>query len=91
MEEEYRSDIFGERGILLGGVHGIIEALSDRYTRVEGMTEERAFAETAECITGAVSQKISHEGILAVYEGTYDSSATGPGQNRNLLVFSCVP
>ena len=27
MESEYRSDIFGERGILLGGVHGLVESL----------------------------------------------------------------
>ena len=27
LESEYRSDIFGERGILLGAVHGIVESL----------------------------------------------------------------
>ncbi|KAG6752304.1 hypothetical protein POTOM_044527 [Populus tomentosa] len=27
LEQEYKSDIFGERGILLGAVHGIVESL----------------------------------------------------------------
>ncbi len=31
LTEEYKSDIFGERGILLGGVHGIVESLFRRY------------------------------------------------------------
>ena len=36
LESEYKSDIYGERAILLGGVHGMVEALFKRYTR-EGM------------------------------------------------------
>ena len=32
LESEYRSDIFGERGILLGAVHGIAESLYARFT-----------------------------------------------------------
>ena len=31
LESEYKSDIYGERGILLGAVHGIIESLYRRY------------------------------------------------------------
>jgi ketol-acid reductoisomerase len=31
LEMEYRSDIFGERGILLGAVHGMVEALYRRF------------------------------------------------------------
>jgi ketol-acid reductoisomerase len=34
LEDEYMSDIFGERGIFLGYVHGIVEALFRRY--IEG-------------------------------------------------------
>ena len=30
LTEEYKSDIYGERGILLGGVHGIVESLFRR-------------------------------------------------------------
>ena len=31
LESEFKSDIYGERGILLGAVHGIIESLYRRY------------------------------------------------------------
>jgi hypothetical protein len=33
LKSEYCSDIFGERGILLGAVHGIVESLYRRYQR----------------------------------------------------------
>lgn len=82
LEQEYKSDIFGERGeqskvhsqhtssfsvgmltifpsgILLGAVHGIVEALFRRYTE-NGMGEELAYKNTVECITGIVSRTIS--------------------------------
>ncbi|OAY77401.1 Ketol-acid reductoisomerase, chloroplastic [Ananas comosus] len=45
LEQEYKSDIFGERGILLGAVHGIVEALFRRYTE-NGMSEELAYKNT---------------------------------------------
>ncbi len=67
LESEYKSDIFGERGILLGAVHGIVEALYQRY-RSQGMSQEEAFEQTAESVTGPISRIISHEGILAVYQ-----------------------
>lgn len=67
MESEYRSDIFGERGILLGGVHGLVEALYRRY-RGEGASQEDAFRRTAEAVTGPISKTISHHGIIGVYE-----------------------
>ena len=38
LESEYKSDIFGERGILLGAVHGIIESLYRRYVS-QGMSK----------------------------------------------------
>ena len=58
LESEYRSDIFGERGVLLGGVHGIVESLYTRYTG-EGMSKEDAFKNTVECITGPITKLIS--------------------------------
>ena len=67
LESEYKSDIFGERGILLGAVHGIVEALYQRY-KTEGMSCEEAFDNTAESVTGPISRIISKEGIIAVYE-----------------------
>lgn len=36
LESEYKSDIYGERCILLGGVHGMVESLFRRYVR-QGM------------------------------------------------------
>ncbi len=71
MEMEYRSDIYGERGILLGAVHGICEALY-RYYRADGMDKETAFKETAETITGPISAIISKQGIKAVYDQLKD-------------------
>ncbi|KAG5559249.1 hypothetical protein RHGRI_008969 [Rhododendron griersonianum] len=58
LEQEYKSDIFGERGILLGAVHGIVETLFRRYTE-DGMSEDLAYKNTVECITGVISRTIS--------------------------------
>lgn len=90
LEDEYKSDIFGERGklkfwffainfnilfsldytwslsfvscfylgILLGAVHGIVEALFRRCTE-NGMGEDLAYKNTVECITGIISKTIS--------------------------------
>lgn len=67
LEMEYRSDIFGERGILLGAVHGIVEGLFRRYI-AEGVDEEQAYLDAVEAITGPISETISHRGIRAVYD-----------------------
>jgi ketol-acid reductoisomerase len=66
LASEYQSDIFGERGILLGAVHGIVEALYRRF-RNEGDSPERAFMRSAESITGPISRTISRAGIIGVY------------------------
>ncbi|KAF8411043.1 hypothetical protein HHK36_003582 [Tetracentron sinense] len=66
LEQEYKSDIFGERGILLGAVHGIVESLFKRYTE-NGMSEDLAYKNTVESITGIISRTISTKGMLAVY------------------------
>ncbi|PIN22885.1 Ketol-acid reductoisomerase [Handroanthus impetiginosus] len=66
LEQEYKSDIFGERGILLGAVHGVVESLFRRYTE-NGMSEDLAYKNTVESITGIISKTISAKGMLAVY------------------------
>jgi ketol-acid reductoisomerase len=71
LRNEYRSDIFGERGILLGAVHGIVESLFRRY-REHGVVDDEAFVRACESITGPISQTISKRGILAVYEDLSD-------------------
>jgi ketol-acid reductoisomerase len=67
LDSEYRSDIYGERGILLGAVHGIIESLYKRFTS-QGMSKEDAFLHSAEAITGPISRIISKQGIMGMYE-----------------------
>lgn len=66
MRDEYKSDIYGERGILLGAVHGIIEGLFRRYIK-EGLSPEEAFIQSSESITGPITKTISKHGILKVY------------------------
>lgn len=67
LRSEYCSDIYGERCILLGAVHGMVEALFRRYVR-EGMSPEEAFLQSSESITGNIVKIISTEGIKAVYD-----------------------
>jgi ketol-acid reductoisomerase len=67
LESEYKSDIFGERGILLGAVHGIVESLYEWFKN-HGYSQEEAFNNSVESITGPISKMISKEGMLAVYE-----------------------
>ncbi|NBV42144.1 ketol-acid reductoisomerase [bacterium] len=66
LESEYKSDIFGERGILLGAIHGLCESLFG-WLREHGVNEEDAFIRSAESITGPISKTISREGIIGVY------------------------
>ena len=68
LESEFKSDIFGERGILLGAVHGLVEGLYRRFINHDDMKKKQAFLNSAESITGPISKTISKEGILAVYE-----------------------
>ena len=62
LESEYRSDIFGERGILLGAVHGIAESLYARYVG-QGMAKDDAYLNTSKSITGPISKTISRYGL----------------------------
>jgi len=63
---EWRSDITGERAILLGGVHGIVEAFY-RYLRDKGFPEKSAVVMSVGNITGPISRAISANGILGLY------------------------
>ncbi|RHY36543.1 hypothetical protein DYB38_008440, partial [Aphanomyces astaci] len=65
--EEYKSDIYGERGVLLGGVYGLIEALFRHYVH-QGKSPAEAFHDAADSLTGPLNTLISHHGLLAVYD-----------------------
>lgn len=67
LDMEFRSDIYGERGILLGAVHGVVECLYRHFVE-HGTEPDQAFNETVESVTGPISHMISHKGIKAVYE-----------------------
>lgn len=67
LESEYKSDIYGERCCILGGVHGAVESLFRRYVR-QGMSDEEAFRQSVECVTGPLTRIISRDGMLGVYE-----------------------
>ncbi len=67
LEAEYKSDIFGERGVLLGGVHGVVESLY-RWFTCQGDSPEQAYLNSVESITGPITERISKDGILAVYQ-----------------------
>jgi ketol-acid reductoisomerase len=66
LRSEYLSDVSGERGILLGGVHGIVESLYRRF-RDQGMSDEDAFRHSTESLTGPISRTISKDGLAGVY------------------------
>lgn len=71
LTNEYRSDIYGERGILLGAVHGIAEATYQYYLD-QGKSDSEAFIRSAETITGPISKTISKKGIKGLYESLPD-------------------
>lgn len=66
LEMEYRSDIFGERAILLGAVWGILEALYSSYIAEQGLMPGEAFARSALSLTGPISQTISEGGLVLI-------------------------
>ncbi|GLY02445.1 MULTISPECIES: ketol-acid reductoisomerase [Actinoplanes] len=67
LRSEYKSDLTGERSILLGGVHGIVESLYRRF-RGQGMSETEAYRHSVDCVTGPVSRIVSKDGLIGLYE-----------------------
>lgn len=67
LTNEYKSDIFGERGVLLGGVHGMVEALFRYYKENANISNVLAFTFSVEQVTGILSSTISKKGIVGVY------------------------
>jgi ketol-acid reductoisomerase len=88
LESEYKSDIFGERGILLGAVHGIAESLYGRCVG-QGMAKDGAYLNTAESITGPISKSISRSGLKAVYEQLDDTEQAAFRKAYNATYHPC--
>jgi len=66
LRSEYLSDLTGERAILLGGVHGIVESLYRRF-RDQGLSDEDAFRQATESVTGPISRTVSKDGMIGLY------------------------
>ena len=88
LESEYKSDIFGERGILLGAVHGIAESLYARYVD-HGMAKDDAYLNTSESITGPISKTISRSGLKAVYDELDDKEKVAFRKAYNAAYHPC--
>ena len=88
LESEYKSDIFGERGILLGAVHGIAESLYARQVG-QGAAKDDAYLNTAESITGPISKTISRSGLKAVYEQLEDEEKMAFRKAYNAAYHPC--
>jgi ketol-acid reductoisomerase len=74
LEDEYCSDIVGERAILLGIPHAIAEAVYRRSIEL-GDTPGHAFERSTESMTGPLARTISHGGLRAVLEALADGDA----------------
>ncbi|MBT0769898.1 hypothetical protein KIH74_13255 [Kineosporia sp. J2-2] len=66
LRSEYLSDLTGERSILLGGVHGIVESLYRRL-RAQGLDETSAYRRSVDCVTGPISRTVSADGLIGLY------------------------
>ncbi|WP_033341602.1 ketol-acid reductoisomerase [Catenuloplanes japonicus] len=66
LRSEYLSDLTGERSILLGGVHGIVESLYRRF-RAQGLDETEAYRHSVDCVTGPISRTVSKDGLIGLY------------------------
>jgi ketol-acid reductoisomerase len=88
VRDEYLSDIVGERAILLGAVHGLVEA-TYRHFRIAGADPVTAYERSTETITGPIARTISADGLAAVRaacgdQGLFDRAycaAYGPARD----------
>jgi ketol-acid reductoisomerase len=90
LTSEYRSDIYGERGILLGAVWGIVECLYRRYTS-EGTSPDEAFIRACEAITGPIARTISSSGFLGIYDSLDDADQKVFARAYDAAYAACEP
>ncbi|MBW0101609.1 ketol-acid reductoisomerase [Pseudonocardia sp. KRD291] len=74
LHAEYLSDIVGERAILLGAVHGLVECLY-RHFLLGGDDPVTAYERSCENVTGPISATISRDGLSAVRTRSGDTDA----------------
>ena len=66
MRDEYVSDIFGERGILLGAIYGMSEYLFRHFNNT-GLSKKKSYETSAYNITGTINRYIRANGIKNLY------------------------
>lgn len=67
LDNERNSDLTGERAMLLGGVHGMVEALYRRRV-ASGIDPETAYLDVVESIVAPISETISKKGLVGLYD-----------------------
>jgi ketol-acid reductoisomerase len=67
LDNERKSDLVGERAILLGGVHGLVEA-AYAWKVQKGVEPHESYMQVVETIVGPISDTISRHGLMGVYE-----------------------
>lgn len=78
IQNEVRSDLFGERAILLGGLWGLSEALYHQMVNREGYKPEDAFKYSAIALTDFVSPQIAEYGL----DGYWELNVVVPGYEK---------
>ena len=79
LRSEYMSDLTGERAILAGGVHGIVESLYRRFL-AQGLSETDAYRHSVDSVTGPISRTVSKDGLIGLYQRLDDADREVFGQ-----------
>lgn len=73
LQDEWISDLVGERAILLGGLFGIMQSI-EILALQNNFPMEKMYNLTANYITGTISKKISKDGLLSVYNEMFQNN-----------------
>ena len=90
MESEVNSDIFGERGILLGGVWAVVEVAYRQFLE-SCLSPTEAFRQAVESLTGPISKTISRKGIIGLYESLDDGQKREFGASYSVAYHASTP
>lgn len=67
-ENEYKSDLVGERGILLGGIYGIIEYLFRYLDYNRENIRKQDYLTVYDILTNKIPEKIKADGLCSLYD-----------------------